>query len=339
MNNTSSTPAFTTPGYEDLELSTQILVGEALRRGATIDVLDPAESFIAIHFQGRTEYVKQTTRTSLDTYIAALIMENKLVSKQLVHKAGITVPRGRVYRSRKAALADRTWSVGRAVVVKPNTTNFGIAVTILDAQHSEQAFITALDTAFREDQTVLVEEFISGKEYRFLVLGDRVNAVLERVPANVCGNGHQTITELVQEKNSDPLRGTGYVTPLEKIQLAAEEARFLAEQGRDFNTIPAKGELVYLRKNSNISTGGDSIDRTDDIHPGYKELAVKATQAAGVVLNGADIVIKDINQAPEPETYAVIELNFNPAIHIHCFPYQGKNRHPEQEILDLLGIC
>ena len=110
--------------------------------------------------------------------------------------------------------------------------------------------------AFRHDKTVLVEEFLTGKEYRFLVIGDEVIGVLHRVPANVVGDGVSTIEELVREKNKDPLRGTGYRTPLEKIRLGETEELFLKGQGKTRTDIPKKGEIVYLRENSNISTGG-----------------------------------------------------------------------------------
>ena len=56
----------------------------------------------------------------------------------------------------------------------------------------------ALDIAFAEDDTVLIEEFISGTEYRFFVLDGKCEAVLLRVPANVVGDGKHTIAQLGQ---------------------------------------------------------------------------------------------------------------------------------------------
>ncbi|MGG0815607.1 hypothetical protein ABE142_23525 [Paenibacillus alvei] len=68
---------------------------------------------------------------------------------------------------------------------------------------------------------------MTGKEYRFLVTGDEVVGILHRVPANVVGDGIHTIEPLVHKKNKDPLRGRGYKTPLEKIQLGEAETMFL----------------------------------------------------------------------------------------------------------------
>ena len=109
-------------------------------------------------------------------------------------------------------------------------------------------------------------------------------------------------------------------------------------QGLDLQFIPREDQVVYLRENSNISTGGDSIDFTDDIPQGYKSIAVQAAHAVGAKICGVDMIIRNISEQPSESNYAIIELNFNPALHIHDFPYKGKNRHVEKKILLLLGF-
>lgn len=103
---------------------------------------------------------------------------------------------------------------------------------------------------------MLIEEFIEGKEYRVFVIGDEVVGVLHRVPANVTGNGKDSIRRLIEEKNQDPLRGKGYRKPLEKIKISTHEEMFLKQQGLDFDSVLEDGQIVFLRENSNISTGG-----------------------------------------------------------------------------------
>ena len=328
--------SFTLLGCEDMELSTQILMKDAIKKGIKIEIIDRNENFIALTNGVKTEYVKQATKTSLDSYSTVLIMENKLVTKEVLRKAGIRVPNGADYQSLDDAVHDYEKYDTRQIVIKPKSTNFGLGITIFTGSFSKEDYIKALEMAFRHDQTVLVEEFLSGKEYRFLVLGDEVTGVLYRVPANVNGDGQSSIAELVMEKNKDPLRGKGYKTPLEKIQLGESEALFLKGQEKDFTYIPQKGEIVYLRENSNISTGGDSIDFTDDIPESYKELAIKSAKAAGATICGVDMMIDDYNVEASEQNYGIIELNFNPAIHIHCYPYKGENRRAGERILQLL---
>ncbi len=325
-------------GYEGLELSTQVMIKEALKRKVKVEVLDWEDNFIRLSDKGRVEYIKQATRTSVDSYIAPLIMENKEVTKIILREQGLRVPYGIIIKSVEEGIQKIEEFWGQDLVIKPKSTNFGQGVAILKWEYSMEEAKEAIKSAFLYDEVVLIEEFISGKEYRFFTVGEEVVAILHRVPANVIGDGKHTIRELVQMKNRNPLRGKGYVTPLEKIKLERTEQEYLAHQGRTFDTIPMMGETVYLRENSNISTGGDSIDYTEEIPEEYKKIAVSAAKAVGAKICGADIIIRDIREKPQVDNYSIIELNFNPAIHIHDYPYVGKNRKVEKKILDLLGF-
>jgi glutamate--cysteine ligase len=326
------------PDYKKLELSTQILIKEALSRNIEVDVLDINDNFIRLKKNNKVEYIKQATKTSLDTYITPLIMENKEVTKIILRENKINVPFGISVKSIDMALERLEDFLHKDIVVKPKSTNFGQGVVILKNLESKEDFISSVEQALKYDSSVLIEEFIPGKEYRFLVIGDEVAAILHRVPANVIGDGAHTIEELVTEKNKDPLRGKGYVTPLEKINIGYIEIDYLKAQNKTPQYIPAANEIVYIRENSNISTGGDSIDFTDDIISEYKTIAVNAAKAVGAKICGADIIINDIHAVPNEKNHSIIELNFNPALHIHDFPYKGNNREVEKKVLDLLGF-
>lgn len=323
-------------GFEDMELSTQLLLREAVIRGIDIEIMDRAENFIKLSHKGQEEYVMQATRTSLDNYASVLLMENKVMTKKVLNAASIRTPDGDEYDSAEAAKADFVFTQGQAIVIKPKSTNFGLGITILKKNQDPTHYNQAVDIAFKYDQSILVEAFVPGKEYRIFLINGEVAGILHRVPANVIGDGQSTIAQLISKKNEDPLRGKGYRTPLEKIALGEEEVLFLATQGYDFTTIPIKNQTVYLRENSNISTGGDSIDVTDDIPDSYKNIAIRAAKALNVNITGLDMMIEDATQEAHESNYAIIEMNFNPAIHIHCHPYQGKNRHLSTKILDAL---
>lgn len=260
--------------YTKLELSTQILINEALDRKIQVDILDMEDNFIRLKKGDKVEYVKQATKTSLDNYIAPLIMENKEVTKIVLKENGINVPEGVTLKEASEAKEKFSLFYGKDTVVKPKSTNFGKGVIILKQLRSIEDFENAVNQAFEYDNSVMVEEFIAGKEYRFLVIGDETIAVLHRVPANVIGDGVHSIKELVDEKNKDPRRGQGYVKPLEKIVLGTIEKEYLSFSNRDFDYVPDKNEIVYLRENSNVSTGGDSIDFTDEILEGDRKSVV-----------------------------------------------------------------
>lgn len=321
-----------------MELSTIMLIKAAKSRGIHVEILDQNDNVLRLKKADKIEYVKQATKTALDTYIAPLIMENKEVTKIILAENKIIVPDGLMIHSVEEGMGKYRKFQGADIVVKPNTTNFGLGIVILKEMQGKKTFKDALTLAFSYDKTVLIENFIHGKEYRFLVMGDEVVGILHRVPANVIGDGIHSISDLVAQKNKNPLRGHGYVTPLEKIKLDHPEIEFLSEQKKTIDDVPGKGEMIFLRKNSNISTGGDSIDYTDRIGQDYKKIALLATQAVGAKICGVDMIIKDIDKKPHAKNYGIIELNFNPALHIHNYPYQGKNRHAEEKLLDLLGF-
>ena len=324
-------------GLEDMELSTQILLREAVRRGVSFEIMDRKENFIKLEKSGNIQYIKQATKTSLDNYASILAMENKLVTKKILAEHGLRVAKGSEYIHAETAKLDFNLLQGTPVVIKPNQTNFGIGITILKDNQDELTFRRAVDRAFEHDSTILIEEFTPGKEFRFFVIGHEVAAILHRMPANVTGDGLKSIRELVEIKNQDPLRGKGYRTPLEKIQLGEAEAVFLNLQLKSFDYIPNREETVYLRENSNISTGGDSIDFTDEIPESYQRIALEAANALDVVITGLDMMILDPSQEATADNYAIIELNFNPAIHIHCHPLKGKNRKLNEKLMDALG--
>ena len=327
-------------GYEDLELSTQLLLKAAVKRGIRFELLDRDDNFVVLQQGEHKEYVKQATKTSLDSYSTVCIMENKIVTKEVLKQQGIRVPGGKAYRNIHEAMSDFEEYSDKRIVIKPKSTNFGLGITIFTNSFSKEDYHQAFKMAFEHDQMVLLEEFISGKEYRFLVMGEEVVGILHRVPANVVGDGVHTIEQLIHLKNKDPLRGQGYRTPLERIQLGEAEKMFLKIHSKDPEDIPEWGEVIYLRENSNISTGGDSIDFTDEIPLSYKEIAIQSAKAAGATFCGVDMIINNIQEVATDQNYSIIEINFNPAIHIHCYPYQGSNRKADDKILDLLfGKC
>lgn len=324
--------------YVGLELSTQIIIEEALKRGVEVEVLDWDDNIIRLNRDGHVEYIKQATRTSADVYVMPMLMENKEVTKLILKEHGINVPESMTINNVNMALDRFDKFTGKDIVIKPKSANFGDGVSIIRNLKSKKDYVMAVKEALSYDNRALIENFLPGEEYRFLVINFEVVAVLNRIPANVIGDGLRNIENLVEEKNKDPRRGKGHVTPLERIEISSIEENYLDSQLKDKNYVPEDGEVVYLRKNSNISTGGDSIDFTDDMSPRYKIIALNAARAIGTKVCGVDMIIQDIKADPDKNNHGIIELNANPVLYPHDFPYKGKNRHVEEKMLDLLGF-
>ena len=320
-------------GHETLELSTQVLIREALKKNIQVRRLDDTKNLLRLEREGHIEYVQEATKTSKDTYITFHLLKNKHVTKILLAQHGLSVPDGKRYSNREAILADYPQFQNKKIVVKPNDTNFGIGIYFIEPG-DQKGFAAATKRAFKFGHTLLVEEYFPGEEFRFLVIDKRIVAIAKREPANVIGNGTQTIRALIRAKNRDPFY---YRDPKSHIRLGAEEMQMLRKQKLTPQTVLPEGKKIYLRRNSNISTGGDPIDVTDEIHAGYHPLAIRAANALGAKICGVDMLISDPQISPNKENYRIIELNYNPVLFIHAHPYKGKKRNVAGPILDLLG--
>jgi D-alanine-D-alanine ligase-like ATP-grasp enzyme len=291
------------------------------------EIIDANNNLISVTYKNKEYIILEGTISDANSLIAYWISNDKWMTRQFLKRAGINQANGILLeRSYQTDMLDK---VTLPAVVKPVNTDHGIAVST--NIQTQEDLVSAINTAFRYAEKVIVEEFFSGREYRFLVIDGRIRAIAYRDPANVTGNGKLTIRQLIEEKNEG--RGNDYRHPLLKIMIDEEVRRHLNTLSLSPETILKKGEKVYLRKNSNLSTGGDSIDVTDEIPASYKKIAVRAASAAGLHIAGVDMIIKDPGTDPSPDNYIVVELNAPAMLSMHNFPYIGKNRHVEKYVL------
>ncbi len=321
-------------GYEDLEISTQMLIKEALNRKVRVEILDRKANFIKLSQGRKNEYIIQATKTAKDSYMSYLLMENKELTKIMLQRVGISVPRGGAFDNPKDALNHYPSFAATKHVIKPADTNFGISINFT-VPNDFKSFEYGVNEAFKHGDTAIIEEFVEGKEYRFLVINGKVVSVVHREPAHVVGDGKHTIRELVDLKNHDP---KNLRAEKEYLKIGTTEIQKLSEQKMQASSMPKKSEKVYLRDNSNVSTGGDAIEMSNEIDDDYKKIALKAAQAVDAKICGIDMIIQDIGTKPTKANYSIIELNFNPILKIHKFPNRGEGKDVEKALLDFLGF-
>ncbi|TCO03017.1 glutamate ligase [Natronoflexus pectinivorans] len=317
-------------GYEQFEATTQIIIAEIIKRELPFEIIDEHNNLISVNYNNREFIIHEGTISDANSLIAYWISNDKWMTKQFLKRAGISCAQGAVLK--KDYSVNDLSGLQFPVVVKPANTDHGIAVsTNLKSMEDAES---AIELAFGYSDRVIVEEFFTGREYRFLVVDDAVRAIAYREPANVTGDGVSTIAQLIEVKNSG--RGEDYTHPLLKIKSDREVLRHLSEQSLTLNDVLEEGRKVYLRENSNLSTGGDSIDVTDEMPQFYMEVAVNAARSAGLRLAGIDIIIDDIKGNPSAKSYIVVELNAPAMLSMHNYPYKGKNRHVEKYVLDCI---
>jgi cyanophycin synthetase len=236
----------------------------------------------------------------------------------------------------KATILKYCHQIGFPVVIKPLKGSKG-TLAFVDLNSDVKVLFALKEFRGSSHKKVIVESFFKGIEYRLFTTCDKFVAALNRVPANVIGDGIHNINQFIKIKNLDPRRGSHGTRSLERIKVDEVVHLYLQKQKKTVNYIPLKGEQVFLRANSNISTGGDSVDVTDEVHPSVKRLAVKIIRAIpGCAYAGIDYLTTDIKAKPNKKNYIVIEVNDSPGLDIHHFPYAGKPRNVTAAIIDQL---
>ncbi|MGZ3632564.1 MAG: cyanophycin synthetase [Candidatus Limnocylindrales bacterium] len=313
--------------------STQALIDEAAQRDIPWIRLD---RFSLIQLgQGVHQQRIRATMTSRTAAIAVDIASDKSLTNALLSAAGLPVPRSEVVDSEDAAAAAAR-SLGFPCVVKPLDGNHGRGVN-LDLR-DEAAVRRAYPGARAESRAgdVVVESYVHGNDYRCLVIGGRMAAIAERVPASVTGDGVHTVRELVELENSDPRRGIGHEKVLTKIRLDEAAEELVRAQGHAPDEIPPSGAPIKLALTGNMSTGGTSIDRTLEAHPENVEIAETAARVVGLDVAGIDFIVPDIAVPVREQGGAIVEVNAAPGFRMHTHPTVGEPQYVARPVLDLL---
>ncbi|MEE1612219.1 Mur ligase family protein [Microvirga sp. CF3016] len=243
------------------------------------------------------------------------------------------MPRGEVVRNAEDALraAER---IGYPVVVKPLDGNHGrgVSIDLTMAEEVARAFVEAREHSRR----VIVENCFKGRDHRILVVNGEVVAVAERVPAHVIGDGQRSIAALVDEVNKDPRRGEGHENIMTRIRIDDHSLGVLAKAGLDVDTVPTRGQVVYLCDTANLSTGGTAVDRTDDIHPDNALIARRAARAIGLDVAGIDFIAPNIARSVHGTGGGIIEVNAAPSFRMHLQPSEGRPRNVARPVMEML---
>ena len=322
-------------GYGN-RLSMYLIDLEAWRRGVTVNFFTEPnpENKLLIRYSlhlGNKQHKFVSSQGDLLTKEAYEICDNKHLTKQYLKKAGVKTPEGKRFPNAidtHDEMLEYAVSLGFPVVVKPINENAGKGV--FSNIHSKEELTDILEYLCHSlgYTDLIVEEYIAGTEYRVLTVGDQIVAAVNRIPANVVGDGEKTIEELIKEKNR--MKRNNPNLSKKTIQIDKEVLRMIERADYELNSVPPNGEKVFLRTKSNISSGGDPIDVTDQLTEEQKTAARKAAQVIpGLSTSGMDLIIDPDDQSP-----TIIEVNTKPMIGLHVFPMEGKSRDVVKELVD-----
>jgi len=314
-----------------MRLAVKYIIDEAEKRG--INAKFYHQDYFVLEYKGHKEYFNETL-SSKTTALGSKFCIRKDLTKILLAEAGISVPSGKNFDQKDlAAGLESAGEIGWPVVLKPNMGMEGDLV--FPNLQNEAEFRAAWDKIGTKYSQIIVEKMFFGKEYRIFATREKALSVIHRVPANVVGDGNRTIEELIDIKNQDPRRGAG-LTPLAQIVIDDVVLATLKKSGLTPDHKPQKGEQIFLRENSNISTGGESIDCNKIADPSVFEIAQRAIEAIpGLQYGGVDFMTKDITKPQKGDGYVIIEVNSIPGIALHHQPTVGEPVNIAADIIDI----
>ncbi|MFH1781499.1 MAG: hypothetical protein ABH835_02700 [Patescibacteria group bacterium] len=322
---------------DNLTISSSIVVQAALDLGLKCELLP--EKAVRVS-KGKTSYYLRGTTLPCNDAAASKLSDNKLFTRYLLNEAGISTPQTLILKNPnewKKVLKQKNLLF--PLVVKPLNAahGHGITIKIMSLKTFEKAVIKAFSFTIKEykEKKVLVEEYFSGRDLRFLVVGNKIASVLERRPAYVVGNGKNNLRELISAFNREwKSQVAEFDLPMCPILVDSELTRKLKQQKLTLNYMPQSGKKVILRWNANVSTGGRPFDVTDEVHPALKTLALKCAKTMKLQVAGVDMLCKNLKLNDiSHKNLCVLEVNDEPGLDIHKFPYRGKSRDVGRDII------
>ena len=275
----------------------------------------------------------QATITGNTSSIAVDIACNKELTKKMLEDAAIPVPSGGLVIDEEGLdLAIK--KIGYPIVIKPLDGNHGKGASI--NVNDYQTAVVGLEYAQIYSKKVIVEKYITGFDFRVLVINHKMVAAARRVPAHVVGDGELNIQALIDKENTDPRRGYGHENVLTEIDVDKDTNELLEKLNYTLETVPQKGEIVYLKSTANLSTGGTSIDVTDMIHPENVQMAERVSRIIGLDVCGIDIMAENLTQPLKESGGAILEVNAAPGFRMHLAPSEGLPRNVAAPVVDML---
>jgi cyanophycin synthetase len=311
--------------------STGSIVEEAIARDIPWIRLNN-QSLVQLGY-GKNQVRFRATMTEKTSSIAVDIASNKDETKRMLLEQAIPVAKG-ITISSVMGVDEAIRKVGFPLVFKPLDGNHGRGITI-NIRTKEDA-VAAYEHAAKISRRVIVERFITGYDFRVLVIDNKMVAAALRDPAHVKGDGVLTVQQLIDKENTDPRRGYGHEKVLTLITVDRDTLDLLEKKGYTLETVPKKGEKVFVKSTANLSTGGTSIDVTDQVHPHNVFICERISKIIGLDICGIDIMAENLTEPLSDTGGVILEVNAAPGFRMHIAPSEGLPRNVAGHVIDML---
>ena len=309
-------------------INASIFIAAAEDLNLDVSIIDHEYSYIKISNKLK-ELFLLGNKVSFNNGVSSSIARSKFFSLKLLSRENIRVPYSKLfkvkaYSSNEELIKDIQGFIQKSnlkdIVVKPNDGSLGKGVFIKPKPDEiEHVFkeIIKLNT-----KGILIEEYIEGIDYRILVFQKKVIEVLERIPANIIGNGKDTLNSLVRNYNVQRLKNS-----MKPVKIDEYLIRYIKRNyNLDLNSKVSRGKKVQLRKVSNFAQGGNVKKiPLEIIDSRFIEIFQKISDLLCLEYVGIDLITTDISKF-NYDNYSINEVNSNAMIDVHYFASEGRKK-------------
>ncbi|HLD31441.1 MAG TPA: hypothetical protein VJB37_00925 [Patescibacteria group bacterium] len=311
-----------------MKSNSSVIRDTVLDMGGTIEEFLPERDCFYVNVAGKRFLLERHITVTRNSYVSGRLTEYKDITYKLLVSHGWSSPKTesfyyKTYNRRQ--VEDQLHNLVYPIIIKNahGSNSQGVFPFIMDGHEAQKIIRKNLP----KYQSMIAQEMVFGKEYRILVLGDRVIAGLQMIHPHIVGDGRSTVRKIIQTKQNTTERRT----PFDKKLLY-----ILKKQGVKLRSVLPKNKIIYIKGNACLAEGGETKDITDDIHPEIKKMAVSLSKMVGKNLIGIDLICTDIFKYPDKKYFFILEINGNPSLDIHNHPTHGRPRNVAKKIIQFV---
>lgn len=306
-----------------------IIKDVVLSMGGTIEEFIPERGCFYVNISGKRIFLERKISLTRQTCGAGQLTRCKDVTYKLFREHGLPTPNTKCFylKSYDAVVAKKQLSeLSYPIIMKDSegSNSRGIFPFIGNLEDA----VTMLETELPRYRSMIAQEMVFGKEYRVLVLNDKVIGALEMIPPYARGDGTSTVQDLIERKQSQTEQRTAFDKKLECL---------LKEQNVTLKSVMPKNEIAYIKRTSCLAEGGETRDVTDSVNDEIGKICIAASKAVGKYLAGIDVICGDISQSLSGQPFNILEVNGKPDLYIHYNPTHGQTRNVVKDIVRFMA--
>ncbi len=305
-----------------------IIKNAVLKMGGTIEEFIPERGCFYINVFGKRILLERKISITRQSFVSGQLTRCKDITNELLRINHLPTPETRCFYKKTHITAEsekKLASLNYPIILKDAQGSNSRGIFPLIGNVSDALIV--LEEELPHYRSMIAQEMVFGKEYRVLILDEKVIGALEMIPPYAVGDGVSTIRNIIQEKQHSTERRTEYDEKLEQI---------LHEQNFTLESVMMKNEIAYIKKSSCLAEGGETRDVTMLIHPEIEKICVAASKVVGKYLVGIDVMCEDISKNPNEQDFNIIEINGKPDLYIHYSPTHGETRNVVEDIVKFM---